>query len=407
MRAWQVFKIWGIPFKIHPSWVALLFLFAWNFSSQLNLSSEKIYSFKESWLIGFITSFLLLSSIFFSQIFHTYISLNNGVKIRNITFVFLGAILKTEKECKDAIGNIKIAITRPTFFLITYMVLTYLTNVKYLKESILIDIISKVDIFYLFLGLFNLLPFGSLDGGNLFKSIIWYVTGSRNKGRNLLNKMNFFVSILILICGIFCLLNSINYAFLLLILGLIGINSSKSESQYFKIEKILKESKISDLKLIPLRKLDAGISFKEFNKVFKRNNESFNHYYFLTNNGRWDGFITSDTLKSIPVKKWETSFVGQYKKLISDFPKEKEHTPLWKIVEGIEKTTDGILLIENTLGIPLGIVDRNKIGYYILNSLGINLSIDIIKKIKTKNNYPLGIELPKYIELMKIKGDID
>ena len=35
-----------------------------------------------------------------------------------------------------------------------------------------------------------MIPIGSLDGGNLLKSIIWHFSGSKNKGRNFLNKVN-------------------------------------------------------------------------------------------------------------------------------------------------------------------------------------------------------------------------
>ena len=60
----------------------------------------------------------------------------------------------------------------------------------------------------------------------------------------------------------------------------------------------------------------------------------------------------------------------------------------------------------NSLGIPMGLLDRKNIGNFVLKKLGFNISNEILNKIKTKNNYPLGIELPKIIELMKSKGDI-
>ena len=61
---------------------------------------------------------------------------------------------------------------------------------------------------------------------------------------------------------------------------------------------------------------------------------------------------------------------------------------------------------EIAFGQHSGIIDRNKIGYYVFNKLGLNLPSNIINKFNNKNQYPLGIELPKIIELMKRKGDI-
>ena len=100
MRSLQIFKIWGIPFRIHPYWFAILFLFSWSISNQVNLTSGEIYNIKEAWLIGFLTSFFLLSTIIFHEVLHTFVSLNQGVKIKNITFYFLGAVLQIEKDCQ-------------------------------------------------------------------------------------------------------------------------------------------------------------------------------------------------------------------------------------------------------------------------------------------------------------------
>ena len=63
-------------------------------------------------------------------------------------------------------------------------------------------------------------------------------------------------------------------------------------------------------------------------------------------------------------------------------------------------------MVVNTSDIPLGIIDRNRIGYFVFKKLGLNLPSEIVKKFNNKNQYPLGIELPRIIKLMKKKGDI-
>jgi len=165
LRSWQIFKIWGIPFKVHPYWFAILFLFSWSISNQVNLTSGDIYNIKESWIIGFLTSFFFLSSIIFHEIFHTFVSINQGVKIKKITFYFLGAILQIDKYCQTALGNIKIAIVRPLLCFFTAFILLLISNYSASQEIIFINIISRVGILNLFLGFLNLIPIGSLDGG--------------------------------------------------------------------------------------------------------------------------------------------------------------------------------------------------------------------------------------------------
>ena len=63
-------------------------------------------------------------------------------------------------------------------------------------------------------------------------------------------------------------------------------------------------------------------------------------------------------------------------------------------------------MVLNAADIPLGIVDRAKIGNFVLNKLGFNLPSEIVNKLHFKNNYPLGIELPRIINSMKQRGDL-
>jgi len=404
----QIFKILGIPFKIHPYWFAILFLFSWSISNQVQLTSGEIYNVKESWLIGFFTSFLLLNTIIFHEIFHTVVALNQGVKIKKITFYFLGAILQIDKDCQTALGNIKISIIRPLLCFFTALILFFVSNLSQYNEQIIINIFNRVALFNLFLGFLNLIPIGSLDGGNLLKSIIWYFSGSKNKGRIFLNKLTLVISALAFLFGIICLFSfNFYYGLLLSFLGLFGINSSKSENQFYKIENILKLSKVSELKLKPLRRIEFNSNLVELNNVVKNKKDKQDKYIFLTNSGRWDGFIDEKILKSVSAKKWDSTFVGDFKKPLSKFASVKSNTELWKAIEKIEKTNEGIILVLNSTEIPIGLFDRNKIGYFVFNKLGLNLPPNLINKFNNKNQYPLGIELPRIIKLMRKKGEIE
>ena len=407
MRSWQIFKFWGIPFKVHTNWLILLFLFSWSVSNQINITSSEIYNYEESWIIGFLTSLFFLGSIILHQIIHTFVSLREGVKFKKITFFFLGAILETEKDCNTALGNIKISLIRPALSLFTAFILLSIGNSIDSKETLSTDIIARVALLNIFLSFLNLMPFGPLDGGVLLKSIVWHYSGNKKKGRVFLNKISLITSIFALLFGLLLLLNGVfYYGFILMILALFGINNSKSESQFLKIESILKQNNISDIKLKSLRKIEFDLTFKEFNKFVSNFKDQSDDYFFITKDGRWEGFISISNLKDVAINKWGYTTVSEFKKPINKFPSVMEGTPLWKIIEMIEITNDGNLLVLNSLGIPKGLIDRNAVGYFILKKLGLNISFELIEKIKSHNKYPLGIELPKIIELMKNKGDI-
>ena len=229
-----------------------------------------------------------------------------------------------------------------------------------------------------------------MDGGNFLKSVIWYYSGNRNKGRILLNKFTLLLSILFLAIGVI-LLFSLNfyYGLILCLLSIFGINISKSDNQYLKIEKILKSKNINEMKLKPIRKIEFDLTLRQFNILTKDEN-NLDSYFFITKNGRWDGFISVDVLKNIPTKKWDLKIVSEFNKSINNFPSIFENTPLWQIIEKLEKTNEGLILITNPYGIPMGFLDRKNIGLFVLKKLGFNISNEILNKIKSKSNYPLG-----------------
>ncbi|MDC2988294.1 Zn-dependent protease, partial [bacterium] len=175
---------------------------------------------------------------------------------------------------------------------------------------------------------------------------------------------------------------------------------------FFKIENIVKFSKVSELKLKPLRKIEFDSNFSQLNNLIKNKKDASDKYFFVTNNGRWTGFIDENILKTVSIRKWERNFVGDFKKPIDSFKSVHSNDKLWKTIERLEETSEGFILVLNAADIPLGIIDRSKIGNFVLNKLGFNLPSEIVNKLNNKNHYPLGIELPRIINSMKQKGDL-
>ena len=58
-----------------------------------------------------------------------------------------------------------------------------------------------------------------------------------------------------------------------------------------------------------------------------------------------------------------TYFCLGFKNSLNSFNSVYTNTELWKTIESIEKTSEGFLLVLNAADIPLGIIDRNKIGF--------------------------------------------
>ena len=58
--------------------------------------------------------------------------------------------------------------------------------------------------------------------------------------------------------------------------------------------------------------------------------------------------------------------------ICASFESVSHSDELWRTIERIEETNEGFLLVLNASDIPLGIIDRSKIGNFVLNKLGFN-----------------------------------
>jgi len=113
--------------------------------------------------------------------------------------------------------------------------------------------------------------------------------------------------------------------------------------------------------------------------IIKNKKDASDKYFFVTNNGRWTGFVDENILKTVSLKKWQRNFVGDFKKPIDSFESVSNNDKLWRTIEKLEETNEGFLLVLNAADIPLGIIDRSKIGNFVLNKLGFNLPSEIVK----------------------------
>ena len=131
--------------------------------------------------------FQLLYCFYFQSFFkRQYIHSFHLARCKNkkYNFLFPRCNFSEERDCQTALGNIKIALVRPSVLFCNSVDSSFISSNSESKEQIVINIMTRVAILNLFLGFLNLIPIGSLDGGTLLKSIVWYFSGSKNKGKN-------------------------------------------------------------------------------------------------------------------------------------------------------------------------------------------------------------------------------
>ncbi len=179
--ALPLFRLAGIAVRLHYTWFLAFFLIAWSLPRAVFPLGYPGWSEANYWVAGSAAALLLFASVLFHEFAHSFMALARGLKVDSITlFVFGGAAALTSEPRRPS-DEFLIAVVGPASSLLLAVVFFILSGL------IPLDVPARALAIYLALAngglaVFNLLPGFPLDGGRLFRSIVWAVTGSMKKG---------------------------------------------------------------------------------------------------------------------------------------------------------------------------------------------------------------------------------
>ncbi len=172
----RIGRILGIPIYLHASWVIVFSLITFSLAMQFT-QEHPGWSTVQHWSVGILTSLLFFGSVLFHELSHSVVAQHYKIRVVSITLFIFGGVARIEREPSKAIQEFNIAIAGPLASFFLYLVFTGLTLVFPYSEM-LGALAAWLAYINLRLALFNLIPGFPLDGGRIFRSIVWGSTQS-------------------------------------------------------------------------------------------------------------------------------------------------------------------------------------------------------------------------------------
>ncbi|WP_269622560.1 site-2 protease family protein [Prochlorococcus marinus] len=407
MASVELIRIKGIPLRVHSSWFFILSLFAVASQGQFARVFEGQFPMWQSWCIGFLGSLCLFLSVLLHELGHFFMALKEGVKVYEITLFLLGGITKVDKEYSTPMAELRVAVAGPLVSLFLSVLFLGIVFFSSDLNPILSNLFTQIGSINLGLAVLNLMPGVPLDGSLILKSLVWYFTGSQQKGQKAANATTRVLSFLGILLGILVAFSGVVFFGLwLIIISWFGFTSSQSQDQIIVLQEALIELRVKDASRKRFRVLEQDQSLRALSelKLKSSQQDEVTEWVLLCSSGRWVGYITGDPLKDLEVQYWNDHLLSDYKKPLSDLPSISEKSPLWEAVIEIERSKEQKLLVFNLAGLPSGTVDKVDISELILRKIGLNLPKAFLETARKKNIYPLGISLLKIVEGMIAKG---
>src|ERR1700739_3584871 len=173
-EGFQIGRIYGIPILVHSGWFVAFGLFAsWFYSEfaalHLDLSQARL------WGLGLMTTGLFFGSLVVHEVAHTVVAKLYKIPVVSITLFVFGGVSRIARESSRALEEFNIAVAGPLSSLLIaggfYLIARQAGSNLVLKT--LADSLAMINFS---LALFNLIPGFPLDGGHIFRAIVWGFT---------------------------------------------------------------------------------------------------------------------------------------------------------------------------------------------------------------------------------------
>jgi len=170
----RIGRILGIPIYVHASWMIIFVLITMSLAMQFTQEHPQ-WTSVQHWSVGVATSLLFFASVLFHELAHSVIARMYKIRVISITLFVFGGVARLGREPAKAIQEFNIAIAGPLgslFLAVGFYSLTLFFPYAQMTGALAMWLWQTNAA----LALFNLLPGFPLDGGRIFRAIVWGIT---------------------------------------------------------------------------------------------------------------------------------------------------------------------------------------------------------------------------------------
>lgn len=170
-------RIFGIPVNLDYSWFLVVVLITWMLAATYYPSEFPNWQPWLYWAAGAVSALLLFGSVLLHELGHSLVARAWRVPVKQITLFIFGGVAQIAKEPPSALAELLIAAAGPAVSLalagIGYALLPVMNG-----SEAAYAVVGYVAFINAALVVFNLVPGFPLDGGRVFRAIVWGATGS-------------------------------------------------------------------------------------------------------------------------------------------------------------------------------------------------------------------------------------
>jgi Zn-dependent protease len=296
----RIGRILGIPIYLHSTWVFIFAAITYMIASQFK-QEHPAWTDTQHWTVGVLTSLLFFASVLFHELSHSVVAQHYKIRVLSITLFLFGGLARIEKEPSKAIQEFNIAIAGPlasgflagAFFGLTHL-FPYSQTVGALATWLCRTNFG--------LAVFNLLPGFPLDGGRIFRALVWGVTKNFEKATRVAGASGKIIAYAMILFGAYGVFNGVvRDGLWLAFIGWFILNAAQESVAQVAVLETLAGLSAADVMSKEVPTVPGHITLEEYSTEVLRTGR---RVHLVVNGDRFVGMMNVHALNSVPRHEW-------------------------------------------------------------------------------------------------------
>lgn len=304
-RGLQIGKILGIPILLDPSWIFIFGLLTYFLESTFAARYPQ-WSNSQHWVVGTLTSVLFFGSVLFHELSHSVVARYYKIRVISITLFIFGGVARIGKDPAKAIQEFNIAIAGP--------VASFVLAAAFFGLSALFPSDEKVTALTTYLagtnfilGLFNLAPGFPLDGGRIFRAMVWGFTKDFNKATRVAGTSGKLIAYALIAYGGWCgLHDNLSAGIWYGLIGFYLLGAANDSVTQIAVRETLRGLSAADVMSQEVPIISGSISLEDYGAEVLRTGR---RYHLVVTDDRLVGLMNVQALHAVPREEWEHNSV--------------------------------------------------------------------------------------------------
>lgn len=309
-RRFNLFTFAGIRIGIDLSWFFIAVLLSWTLAYGYFPYNYPNLPVETYWAMGIIGMLGLFVCVILHELGHAMVAKHYKLPISQITLFIFGGVAEIKQEPKSPKVEFLMAIAGPIVSVVLFVGLYLLTLIGdlYAWPVVVRGVTKYLTLINAVIVIFNMIPAFPLDGGRVFRAILWHWKKNLNWATQIVTRMGSAFGFILIFLGIFSFIGG-NFigGIWFAILGLFLQKAASSSRTQYVVGKALKGEKVEKFMTADPDAVPAGISVKQF--IDKYVYRSHHHLYPVTEDGKLVGYISLKEAKSITSSQWPKTLV--------------------------------------------------------------------------------------------------